>query len=404
MSTIELTDKAKAYLKKLCLQIDGRHVGSKGNRTAADFFAEQMDVNGFAVETPFFDCIDWEQSGLVLKVGSFAYNARVSPFSMGCEVNAPLEMVSTVAELETADIEGCVLLMRGQIAREPLMPKNFPFYNPEQHKHIIRLLEEKKPAAIVAATSRNVEMAGAMYPFPLIDDGDFNIPSVYMTEDEGAKLAQRVWQEVTLEIQAQRRPAMGYNVIARKGVTPGERRIVLCAHIDAKPGTPGALDDAGGVIVLMLLGNLLNDYAGGLGVEIVAMNGEDYFTNPGEQQFLKLNDGRFGEIVLGVNVDGIGYRYGKTAFSLYDCPLDLSGAIRGAFASKTDFEEGEAWFQGDHGLFLMNKRPALALTSERIWEITSEITHTTKDTPENVDVKKLVTTAEALDNLVRRLK
>jgi Zn-dependent M28 family amino/carboxypeptidase len=30
-----------------------------------------------------------------------------------------------------------------------------------------------------------------------------------------------------------------------------QSRVVLCAHIDAKPGTTGALDNASGVITLM---------------------------------------------------------------------------------------------------------------------------------------------------------
>jgi len=33
---------------------------------------------------------------------------------------------------------GWVLLLRGEIAKEQLMPKNFTFYNPDEHKRIIR--------------------------------------------------------------------------------------------------------------------------------------------------------------------------------------------------------------------------------------------------------------------------
>ena len=49
------------------------------------------------------------------------------------------------------------------------MPKNFPFYNPDHHKRIIDLLENKAPRAIVAATSRDPQMAGARISlFPLL--------------------------------------------------------------------------------------------------------------------------------------------------------------------------------------------------------------------------------------------
>ena len=39
-------------------------------------------------------------------------------------------------------------------------------------------------------TDRNPELVGALYPFPLFEDGDFDIPSVFMTGDEGLRLAK----------------------------------------------------------------------------------------------------------------------------------------------------------------------------------------------------------------------
>jgi aminopeptidase YwaD len=65
--------------------------------------------------------------------------------------------------------------------------------------------------------------------------------------------------------------------------------------------------------------------------------------------------------------------------------------------------EGEPWYQGDHGLFLMNQRPALAITSELVMELMAEITHTPKDRPETVDAAKLVHVAMALRDLLLHL-
>jgi len=69
-------------------------------------------------------------------------------------------------------------LLKGAICAEQLMPKNFVFYNPDHHKRIYALLEKKKPAGIIAATEKKPEMVGALYPFPLIVDGDFKA-SIY---------------------------------------------------------------------------------------------------------------------------------------------------------------------------------------------------------------------------------
>ena len=399
MNSVLLSEKAGTYLRQLCLEIPNRRVGSQGNRAATAFFAERVASFGFETESPAFDCIDWRQEGAHLAAKLASFEILVSPYSLGCHIRAPLLVASTLEELEAAEASNKIILLRGEIAKEQLMPKNFPFYNPDHHKRIIQLLETKKPRAIIAATSRDVVMVGSMYPFPLIEDGDFDIPSVHMTEEAGNRLAGYTGKEVSLESRAGRIPAKGCNVIARKGANL-DRRIVLFAHIDARMGTPGASDNASGVIVLLLLSELLAGYSGNLGIEIVAMNGEDYYSNPGEQQYLALNAGRFDEIILGINIDDVGYYRGNVAYSLYDCPVDIASSIHKVFSTHKSLVEGEPWYQGDHGLFLLNQRPALALTSELLTELMAEITHTPKDSPEIVNTTKLVDVAIALRDLL----
>lgn len=61
------------------------------------------------------------------------------------------------------------------------------------------------------------------------------------------------------------------------------------------------------------------------------------------------------------------------------------------------------WYQGDHILFLLAQRPALALTSERALEIMTTLVHTAYDPPDVVDVTKLAGIARALAALVIRI-
>lgn len=402
MEPDQSTERAVTYLSKLCLDIPNRRVGSEGNRAATRFFAATTASYGFETESPGFHCIDWSHDGVDLAEGGVSFQAFPSPYSLSCRVRAPLAIASTIDELEVSEVSRQILLLRGDLASEQLMPKNFPFYNPDNHRRIIQLLEDKAPLAIIAATSRDLNMVGAQFPFPLFEDGDFDIPSVYMTDTEGARLAALAGRKVMLESRAERIPATGCNVVARKGADQ-MRRVVLFAHIDSRMGTPGANDNASGVVVLLLLAELLADYAGSLGIELVAMNGEDYYSNPGEQQYLSLNAGRFDEIVLGINLDDVAYHRGKIAYSLYDCPSELGHLIRSVFSAHSGMTEGNPWYQGDHGLFLMNQVPALAITSELLAELMAEITHTPRDTPEIVDPAKLVTAAHAIRDLLLRM-
>ena len=374
-------------------------MGSEGNRAATGFFAGVAGAHGFRVEAPEFRCIDWVDGGANLASGSESFEVLASPYSLGVRVDAPLTVISKVEELEASELANTVLLLRGEIAREQLMPVNFPFYNPEEHQRIISLLRAGNPLAIVAATSRNPELAGAVYPFPLIEDGDFDIPSVYMTEEEGVRLEVHAGQVVSLDSRAQRIPSTGCNVVARKGMD-APRRVVLCAHIDAKRGTPGALDNAAGVVVLLLLAELLKDRDGRLGIELLALNGEDYYAAPGEIAYIKRNRGKMGDIVLNVNLDAPGYRRGDTAYSLYGCPDEIAGAIRGVLSGREGIIEGEAWYQGDHMVFVQNHVPAMAITSERFMEIETSFAHTALDTPDLVDPGKLANLALTLRDLL----
>jgi aminopeptidase YwaD len=245
-------------------------------------------------------------------------------------------------------------------------------------------------------------MAGALYPFPVFEDGDFDIPSVFIGEEQARRLVNYAGKDVSLEINARRIPSHGCNVVARKGNHLGER-VVLFAHIDAKLGTPGALDNGTGIITLLLVGEYLKDYAGDKCIEIVALNGEDYYSNPGEQLYLQQNENRFQEIVLGINIDGLGYLRVKNAYSLYECPPELKSDIEKIFAEDEAFLPGEPWFQGDHAIFLMNGRPALALTSELVYELMAEYLHTEKDTPEIIDPAKVARTAYSLYKILINL-
>jgi aminopeptidase YwaD len=401
MTPDDLLTQASEHLRALCVQISNRRVGSDGNRDATSYAAGQLRQAGWDVDTPTFECLDWHELGAEIAAGGERFEGHPSPYSLGCEVEAPLVSAGTLAELEALQPEGQVLLLHGELAREPLMPKNFPFYNPDEHRRIIEVLEAGCPAAIVTATAYNPAMAGALYPLPMFEDGDFDLPSVYLTVEEGTRLAAHLGQAVRVVSRARRIPSTGCNVVARRG-PPGQRAVVF-AHIDTRLGTPGANDNASGAAALLLLAEALSSDRLPVQVELVAMNGEDYYACPGERQFLAANEGRFDTIRLGINLDDVGYLHGQVAYSLYGVPDDLARLIRSCLGAWPGLVEGEPWYQGDHGLFLMNECPALAMTTDRLAEVMSSITHSPQDTIDKVDPAKPARVARALRDLILAL-
>ncbi len=386
MNIESLNHHSRSFLHTLCVDIPERCVGSKGNRQAMRFVDDQLSSLGWQTGVQTFDAMDWQEEGALVFGGGVEMDLLVSPYSLGCDTEAELIPVSTVDELENADMTDRIVLLHGDIASEQLMPKNFSFYNPDSHQRIISCLEAGRPDALICATSRNAALAGGVYPFPLIEDGDFDIPSVYTTDEQGYLLLPLAGQRVHLVSRSRRIPATGGNVIARYG-TPADERVVISAHIDAKKGTPGALDNATGVVILLLLGHLLAKSECERFIELVALNGEDYYAAPGQMLYIHENRDRFHEILFNINVDGVGYKKGATAFSFYNMPDRLEHQARTALSAFPTLIEGTSWPQGDHSIFLQQGRPAMALSSD--WLIrhmdSQEITHTPKDAPDSVD-------------------
>lgn len=399
---VHLIEMADCYLHFLSVNLETRRMGSAGNHAATDFCGRVIASAGFELKTPGFKCLDWVTQGATCRAGTKNYTVHSSPYSNGCKVSAPLRVAGNMEELYFLDCRGAILLLKDDLTREQLMPKDYPFYNPEPHQRIVALLEEKAPAAIIAATTRNPDLAGALYPFPLIEDGKFDIPSVYTTDKVGARLAQLEGQTIHVISQAERIPSTGVNVIGRLNPFAAEK-IVICAHVDTKPDTPGALDNASGVVTLLLLAELLKDYEGQYGIELLVMNGEDYYGANGEILYLDQNEGQLNNIKLFINMDALGYIKGKTAFSFYNLMKETTVKLLDVVDQYSGALEGEPWYQGDHSIVVMKGAPAVAVTSECFIEITKKYTHTTRDVPALVDTRKLVEAALTIKDMILAL-
>jgi aminopeptidase YwaD len=279
----------------------------------------------------------------------------------------------------------------------------YPFYGSDEHAAIINVLESASPAAVIAVTGRYPALCGALDPFPLIEDGDFAIPTGNIRPEESGPVLDRDGQPAEIEIRSERWASTARNLVATRGAQAG--RMTIAAHIDTKPGTPGAVDNAAGVAALVLLAGLLSPRRRqdrGVGVELLVVNGEDHYAAPGEVAWLSDTEGTLGDIALFVNIDGAGYLEGRTAYSTYNVPAHIQSRIDAAFEGREDLVQGRAWYQSDHAIFAMQGRPALAFTTEHVEEMLESLFHAPTDTPDKVDPALVVGIAMALEDLVLR--
>lgn len=383
-------------LDHLCAVTPDRRPGSPGNHAAVDLVAAQLDDVGWKVQTPRFPVSCWEGEPGWLRLADRAWPVAPSPYSLGWQGGAAVHPASTEADL-AADHGGAIVLLHGEVASAPLTPKGYPFYGSERDARIVAQLEACGATAVLAITGRAPEIAGSVEPFALIEDGAFLVPTGNLGAAHGTELLAALAESppdtaADLLLLSRRWNASARNILASRGRQDG--RVTVVAHIDSKPGTPGAVDNASGVVVLARVAELLTDAPPDIGVELLFVNGEDHYAAPGEQHYLATTD--LTKIRLAINVDGAGYRGGPTAFSSYGpvdeldlAPLAAEGLV-----------PGPPWPQSDHMVFAMSGVPAIALTSWDLTTLMQHVTHSAHDTPELVDVDLLEAAAQGIARVI----
>jgi aminopeptidase YwaD len=392
-----VTTSAVEHLERLCAGPD-RRPGSPSNLAASAYVRDVLAGQGWDVEEQWFDCLDWSSRGGTVVVGG--RSLPVVPSLYGTGVSAGGRLVAATTSDEVArSAPGDVLLLHGALTTRPLTPRHYPFYREEQDERLLDLLESVRPAAVIAITGRFPDMCGALDPFPFIEDGSFTVPAADVGPGLGQVLLAHVGEHVDVTLDAQRGPARAANVLARRGRQ--DQRVTVVAHVDSKPGTPGALDNGTGVAAVLLAAEALagESFDREVGVEWLVVNGEDYYAASGEVRYLATAD--LDEVVLAVNLDGVGLPEGPTAWSAYACEGGLERLLRSVLSDRPGLVEGPPWHQSDHAVFALRGRPALAFTSSDMAGALGTVAHAPTDTPDRVAVAAVDVAAAAVAAVVR---
>ena len=115
-------------------------------------------------------------------------------------------------------------------------------------------------------------------------------------------------------------------------------------------------------------------------IEILALNGEDYYSVGGQMEYLRRHQGRMDQIELVINLDGVGFAGHATGLSFYECSEEFKRNALAVMGKYPGIEEMQPWFQGDHMVFVMNGVPAAALTTTGFMQMETGIAHTSRDT------------------------
>jgi aminopeptidase YwaD len=394
----ELSISIQTHLHELTTRYPDRAPGTPGNIHATRYFSRVASGLGFSVRNLPLSVIDTQFSEAYIRIGEVQYSLHTGLYSLGVDHSATIVAASTRDELQNCNAQGNILLMHGSLTTEPLMPRNYPFYNPDEHQTLYAQIEQKQPAAIIAITGKHPGLHAAKSPFPLFEDGDFDIPNLYTDGTTGTSLLQHTGEKAVIFSDAKRVPAISEQPIIRIG-SGTHADIILSAHIDCVKNSPGAIDNAGSVAVLLGTLELLSEKSLSRTIDVVPFNGEDSWAAYGELAYLEEIGSNLPELCI--NSDGVGVD--RSAWSVYNLQAEHRSILEEVFADKHQFIEGIPWYQGDHAVFAMQGIPSIAFTTERMEELWQTIAHTSFDTMERISFKRLTTLAQQLSEFLVRL-
>jgi len=374
-----------------------RPAGTIQNMEITDYIGSYLENLGYVMRKVPFKCKVWESQDSYLVIGGNKLTLHVNPFSEPFNGISRAIFVRNLEELERVECEDKILFLTEYLAKEPLQPKNYPFYYPDEHKIIIDCLEAKKPCAIIALTG-GTSMSG-LKPFPLIEDGNFHIPVASLDKDIFPGIEDEVTEEdIELSIVSKNNIVTAHQLIASKEVSDSKGTIVICAHMDSKYNTNGALDNASGVAVMLLAakGIETNRY----NIDIVPFNSEEYFDPQGELIYLEDLRKSEKEISLLINIDTVAHVGSKLAVAYFNFNDKEMLELDNIMNTSTNIVSGQPWYAGDHAAFVFGGTRCILISASDLFEGCLSYTHCPKDTIDLVDEKLIENVAEYICKVV----
>jgi aminopeptidase YwaD len=380
------------HLRHLCVEIGPRPVGSAANHATADYIEGAFRAAGLEVERQGFPCPDWVEEDTLLELAGQRLEAAANAFSPSCDVAAPALAVGTLAELEAADLVGHIAILYGDLTKGHGLSCHQAFYFPDRDRHIMELLQAKRPAAVITVHSR----IGSFER--LLRDWQFPIPSATVPAEVGRTLLCDQNPSLHLRIETHQSPGHFHNVVARKvGARPD--RVLLMAHLDTMNNTPGAVDNGSGVAVLLSLAETLAMRDLPLGLEWLFVNGEEN-GGLGDVEYLKHEGENLEQVLAVINVDGVGGCVGANNLTVMGASQPFQDRIAQVHEGYPSVVWVDPWYESDHSAFLFRGVPCIPLSSVGV----SSTNHMPTDTVEWISPAKLGEVVSLITDIVEALQ
>ena len=251
------------HLVALCDEIGPRWATSEAEQRAARSIHEQFIIQDLSdVHFEEFEYETWNPGPVrALAYGSPAESIECIPVLLSPPLQATASLVNVgygvdrQTKAQHHELAGAIAILDSGYE---------PFTDPQPLALRLRLLKDAGALAAVVVNSERSHFLAYVNGSDWVE-GDIRsalpLPAVGTTREGGARLRRlcRQGARLSLEIKTGFRPGKSVNTVADlPGSSWPEEQLVLTAHQDNVPGSPGAVDDASGISVVLEVARVLS--------------------------------------------------------------------------------------------------------------------------------------------------
>lgn len=300
----EIRANLEKHLRKLCLEIGSRHIGSPGEAAAADYIEKTFQEYGYPAVRESYPVTGWN-----FKSFELINLTRRTPVSgaVPCFFSPAVEAEGKLLWLRRSELERLKdLPVAGRICMVAAVSTPGDVKGRNQ---VAEELDALGAAAAVFISDIHTSLAAStkIQRSPFLKQ----LGCCAVAEEGALELARHCDDVYRLRLEASCFPHESCNVIART-VGFGPAKGVIGAHFDTAPLTQGAGDNASGVAILLELARLLHGKNNGWNLDFAAFSAEEYIPEtlpPGSGDYVARHQRE--DIRWFLNFDDIGLLFGE---------------------------------------------------------------------------------------------
>ncbi len=381
------------HYNKLCNEIGERHLGSAGEKLAAEYLKCEFEKSGYAAGLEYYDAPGWvcHDFEIVYTNSNEKLHAYPCFYSNSCNVQGVPIIIDRWQEqnIDSLDLKGkiCFVTLPTEVGANVMGRNEFA-----------ELLDSKGVTLAIFISNYSDTYNSKIVRTPHLKQ----MAVICVSGNEALKLGKNPNMEISVIIDAEKLDYKSPNVVGK--LENGKKKIVVGCHYDTAPHSPGAGDNTSGTVAVLEIARLLKDRIKNYSIDFVSFSGEEYGGMDGypigSYMYVEQHKAELENIKYMINMDDVGFALGNVIVYTNDNG-DFKKCLVDHFDEKQILLDSENYKKtSDDYIFHVNgiKIAFLIGTSNQYLPI-----HSPEDTVDKMSFEKTAQVAQIVAELILKL-